>query len=108
MKTLWFQICVIISALVGALVVTNLSEKELALFAGGSLGFCALLGWILTFKNKAVKFRHGFLWTLLGNLQPIPSKWVQPLEISWLERILVLVVSMLFGACIRLIWIVNV
>jgi len=62
--------------LAGAFLVTHLSDKGLALFAGGSLGFCALLGWILTFQNKAVKLRHGFLWTLLGNLQPIPSKWV--------------------------------
>ena len=108
MKTLWFQICVISSALVGALVVTNLSEKGLALFFGGSLGACALLGWVLTFKSKAVKFRHDFLWTLFGNLQPIPSKWVKPLEISWPERIIVLVVSMLFGACIRIFWIVSV
>ena len=62
----------------------------------------------LTFKNKAVKFRHGFLWNLLGNSQPIPSKWVRPLEISWPERFIVLVASMLFGACIRIFWIVNV
>ena len=66
----------IVLFLAGAFLVTHLSDKGLALFAGGSLGFCALLGWILTFQNKAVKLRHGFLWTLLGNLQPIPSKWV--------------------------------
>jgi hypothetical protein len=70
MKTFWFQIFVIVFFLFGTIVVTYLPDKGLALFAGGSLGFCALLGWILTFKNKAVKFRNGFLWTLLGNLQP--------------------------------------
>jgi hypothetical protein len=62
--------------LAGALLVTHLPDKGLALFAGGSLRFCALLDWILIFQNKAVKLRHGFLLTLLGNLQPIPSKWV--------------------------------
>ena len=108
MKILWFQICVIISVIFGALVVPNLTEKGLALFAGGALGICALLGWILTFKSRAVKFRHDFPWTLLGNLQPIPSKWVKPLEISWPEGIIVLTVSMLLGACARIFWIVSV
>ncbi len=107
MRIFWFQICVIVSVLAGAMVVTQLSEVGLALFAGGSLGLCAILGWFLTFQNKAVKLSHGFLWTLFGNLQPIPSKWVKPLGISWAERIIVLVVSMLFGACIRIFWIVN-
>ena len=108
MKILWFQICVIISVVIGALIVTNLTEKELAIFAGGTLGICALLGWILTFKNKGVKFRHDFPWTLLGNLQPVPSRWIKPLEMSWPERIIILAVFMLLGACVRIFWIVSV
>ena len=108
MKILWFQISAIIFFLIGVFAVTHLSEYGLALFAGGSLGSCALLGWILTFKNRAVKFRHRFPWTFLGYLQPIPSKWVKPLEISWPEIMIVLLVSMLFGAIIRIFWITNV
>ena len=107
MKTIWLQILVIIFFLVGVFVVTQLSEYELALFAGGSLGICGLLGWALTFQQKAVKFRNGFLWNLLANLQPIPAIWVKSLKISWLESIIVLVLSMLFGACIRIFWIMN-
>ncbi len=102
------QILVIIFFLIGAFAVTHLTEKGLAIFAGGFLGICALLGWILTFKNKAVKFRHGFPWTFLGYLQPIPSKWVKPLEISGPEITIVLLVSMLLGAVIRIFWITNV
>ena len=108
MKTVWLQILVIIFFLIGAFSVTHLIEKGFAIFAGGSLGICALLGWILTLENKAIKFRHGFFWTFLGNLQPIPSKWVKPLEISGPEIMIVLVVSMLFGAVIRIFWITNV
>ena len=107
MKTLWFQICVIVFFLIGAYVVTDLSEKELALFAVGSLGICATLGCLLTFQNKAVKHSHG-LWRLFGILQPVPSQWVKPLKLSLPERIIILVVSMLFGACMRIFWIVNV
>jgi len=108
MKILWFQISVIIFFFIGAFAVTHLSENGLAIFAGGSLGICALFGWILTFKNRAVKFRHGFPWSFLGNLQPIPSKWVKLLKITWPERMIVLLVSMLFGAVIRIFWITNV
>jgi hypothetical protein len=108
MKTLWFQICVILFFLAGFFVVTYLTDKGLALFAGGSLGICAIFGWILTFQNKAVKFRHGLSWTLLGILQPVPSNWIKPLEVSWPERLMVLLVSLLFGAFIRIFWITKV
>ena len=108
MNKFWFQIFVTIFFLAGVFSVPYFSEDELGIFAGGSLGICAILGWILTFQNRAVKYRHGFLWTLLGNLQPIPSKWIKPLELSWPERMIVLLVSMLLGAIIRIFWITGV
>jgi hypothetical protein len=106
MMTFWFQLCVIVSAFVGAIFVTHLSETGFGVFAGGSLGVCAILGWVITFQNQGVKVQVR-LWSLLGILQPIPSKWVQPLEISWTVRALVVVAAMIFGACARVLWLAN-
>jgi hypothetical protein len=107
MKIFWFQICLAVSALIGAIFVTHLSEKGLALFAGGALGICAVFGWVLTVQNRALKVRHGALWALLGHLQPIPSKWVEPLNLSWPARLLLVVAALLFGAITRLLWITH-
>ena len=107
MQSAILKLGILCSLFVGAFGVTQLPESSLLPIVGFVLVLCIGLGWFCMLQSQAVVPRNGFVWVLRGHLQPVPLKWGVPLGFPKAIGLLLVLVSLLLGALVRMLFLAH-
>lgn len=102
------QVLALCALALGAVVAITMPARFLVPLLVGGLLLCIVAAWLWAMQSDAFKYRKGFVWFLMGHLQPSPSNWQRTIELPGQVALLVLPTSVLFGACIGVLFLASV